>query len=120
MKVKKRVDFVRENIQDSNAEGVKFYPIITARDGAPNFAMRLFEIEPGGHTPLHTHKWEHEVYVIDGNGFVVGENKKIRIEKDDCVFIEPSELHQFIAGEEGIRIICIVPNSGQPCPICNG
>jgi len=29
--------------------------LITKEMGAQNFAMRLFEIEPGGHGPLHMH-----------------------------------------------------------------
>jgi quercetin dioxygenase-like cupin family protein len=29
--------------------------LITERDGAPNFAMRIFDIEPSTSTPFHTH-----------------------------------------------------------------
>ena len=115
MKIKKRTELVKEDIKDINAKGVKFYPVITARDGAPNFSLRLFEIESDGNTPFHAHGWEHEVYIIEGSGFIIGENKKLRIEKDDFVFVEPSELHQFLAGEKGLKMICIVPNTGQSC-----
>lgn len=120
MKIKKRNELVREDIADSDAQGVRFYPVITARDGAPNFALRLFELEPEGHTPYHTHEWEHEVYIIEGNGFIIGEIKKLRVEKNDFIFIEPDEMHQFMAGEAGLKMLCIVPNKGQPCTICNG
>ena len=120
MKIKKRVELIREEVNDSNAKGVRFYPVITARDGAPNFALRLFEIESNGNTPYHSHEWEHEVYIIEGNGFIIGDNKKLRIEKDDFLFIEPTEIHQFIADEKGLKMICIVPNKGQPCVTCEG
>ncbi|GAH21484.1 unnamed protein product, partial [marine sediment metagenome] len=40
--------------------------------------------------------------------------EKIEIGKDDFIFVEPSELHQFQAGEDGMSIICVVPNEGQP------
>ena len=47
--------------------------VIAEEDGAPHFSMRVFEIGPDGHTPLHEHGWEHEVFVLDGEGVVVGE-----------------------------------------------
>ncbi|MHB1334991.1 MAG: cupin domain-containing protein [Candidatus Humimicrobiaceae bacterium] len=114
MIVKKRKDLVRKELNDSNAKDVNFYPVITTLDGAPNFALRLFEIEPGGYTPYHSHAWEHEVYIIEGEGFIIGENKKSKIEKNDFLFIEPTEIHQFMAGEKELKMICIVPNEGQP------
>jgi quercetin dioxygenase-like cupin family protein len=120
MKIKKRIELVREDVRDSEARDVRFYPVITARDGAPNFSLRLFEIEPGGNTPYHGHEWEHEVYIIEGIGFINGENKKLRIEKNDFIYIEPEEIHQFIAGDCGLKMICIVPNKGHPCIECNG
>jgi quercetin dioxygenase-like cupin family protein len=40
------------------AEGVKMRWLISQKE-APNFAMRLFELDKGGHTPLHTHPTEH-------------------------------------------------------------
>jgi quercetin dioxygenase-like cupin family protein len=120
MKIKKRIELVREEVSDSDAKGVRFYPAITARDGAPTFALRLFEIGAEGNTPYHSHEWEHEVYIIEGNGFIMGENKKLRIEKNDFIYVEPQEVHQFIAGESGLKMICIVPNKGQPCSTCDG
>lgn len=56
MKIKKRFALVREEINDINAADVKFYPVITVRDGAPNFALRLFEVDPNGNTPYHSHE----------------------------------------------------------------
>ncbi len=120
MKIKKRAELVKEEVADSNAKGVNFYPVITARDGAPNFALRLFEIEPFENTPYNCHEWEHEVYIIDGKGFIFGENKKLRIEKNDFIFVEPNEIHQFVADEEGLKMICIVPHKGHPCITCEG
>ena len=44
--------------------------LITKEMGAPNFVMRLFEMEPNGYSPLHAHAWEHEVFVLEGEGIV--------------------------------------------------
>ena len=52
------------------AKGVKIRWLIGEQDGAPNFAMRHFEVAPGGHTPHHSHDWEHEVFVLSGRGKV--------------------------------------------------
>lgn len=114
MIIKKKKDFNPIKKEDHESSGIKFYPMLTAKDGTPTFAMRLFEINPDGHTPKHSHDWEHEVYIISGGGFVLKDDMKIKIEKDDFIFVEPSELHQFQAGKNGLSIICVVPNRGQP------
>lgn len=113
MIIKKKKDCSPQIKENKDMKGVRFYPMLTAADGTPNFAMRLFEIEPGGYTPRHSHEWEHEVYIIKGDGHVFRGDDKTKIEKDDFVFVEPSELHQFRAGENGLSIICVVPNKGQ-------
>lgn len=117
MIIKKKRDFNPEEMNNDELKGVKYYPFISAGDGAPTFAMRLFELSSGGHTPHHDHSWEHEVYITSGNGFVLRNNEKIFIEKDNCIFINGSEKHQFIAGENGLSFICVVPNEGQACVV---
>ena len=114
MIIKKKKSFDPQIKEDEEMKGVKFYPMLTAGDGTPNFAMRLFEIDPGGYTPRHRHEWEHEVYIVGGEGYVVAGEEKTWVEKDDFIFVEPSELHQFLAGEDGLSMICVVPNEGQP------
>lgn len=94
--------------------GIKFYPMLTQKDGAPNFAMRLFEIEPSGHTPKHTHTWEHEVVITSGSGYALKENEMIPIEKNDFIFVPQGLLHQFVAGDRGMSMVCVIPNEGQP------
>lgn len=101
-------------MNDGEVSGIKFYPMITEKDGAPNFAMRLFEIEALGHTPKHTHPWEHEVVVLSGSGHVLKVEEKIAIKKGDFILVPPEMLHQFIAGENGMDMVCVVPNEGQP------
>lgn len=114
MILKKRSELNRKDVGDPEARNVDFYPAITAGDGAPNFAMRLFEIGAEGNTPFHAHEWEHEVYIIDGSGFILEENKKTPIGKSDFLFVESGEKHSFSAGSDGLKMICVVPNKGQP------
>jgi quercetin dioxygenase-like cupin family protein len=114
MKIKKKSEATPESMDSGEVSGIKFYPMITAKDGAPNFAMRLFEIGPDGHSPKHTHDWEHEVFIVSGNGHVFKDGQEIPIEKDTFLLVSKGELHQFIAGDEGMSMICVVPNEGQP------
>jgi quercetin dioxygenase-like cupin family protein len=58
---------------DCCSSKVRIRKLITKHIGANNFVMRLFEIEPEGNTPLHTHPWEHEVFILEGEGAVLTE-----------------------------------------------
>ena len=40
-------------------------------DGSPSISIRVFTVEPGGHTPHHNHDSEHLNYVITGQGEVM-------------------------------------------------
>ena len=51
---------------EEGASKLRVRLLITKEMGAKNFAMRLFEMEPGGYSPFHTHAWEHEVFILEG------------------------------------------------------
>ncbi len=90
--------------------GVVKREVINADDGAPNFCMRVFDIEPGAFTPSHEHPWEHEVFVLSGRGVVVSGQGETQIAKDSVVFVPPDEHHCFTNnGNEVLRMICVIP-----------
>lgn len=90
--------------------GVIKREVITAADGAPHFALRIFEVAPGESTPSHTHQWEHEVFVLSGRGMALGDQGTLPIGLDNAVFIAPGEHHCFInTGSEPLRFICCIP-----------
>jgi quercetin dioxygenase-like cupin family protein len=90
--------------------GVVKHEVITARDGAPNFCMRVFVVEPGSATSSHSHDWEHEVFVLSGKGVVTGEQGETAIEKGSVVFVAPNEHHCFVnTGKEPLRFVCVIP-----------
>ncbi len=90
--------------------GVFKREVITAKDGAPNFCMRVFEVEPGSSTLFHSHGWEHEVFILAGQGVVVGEKGETPIGIGSVVFIAPNEQHCFVnTGGEVLRFICLIP-----------
>jgi len=84
--------------------------LITKEDGAENFAMRIFTLQPGGHTPYHKHDWEHEVFIVEGEGMVVSENGESPFKPGDFVFVPSMEMHQFKnTGQSPSRILCLIP-----------
>jgi quercetin dioxygenase-like cupin family protein len=86
--------------------------LLGERDGTPNFAMRQFEVAPGGHTPRHSHPYEHEVFVLEGEGVVFEGDQPHRLTAGDVVFVKPDEVHQFRnTGAGPLKFLCLVPNS---------
>ncbi|MGD1118277.1 MAG: cupin domain-containing protein [Dehalococcoidales bacterium] len=92
------------------APGVTMRVVAGPAEKAPTFVMRVFEIERGSATPLHTHPWEHEVFVLEGKGALRGSGKETPLAPGDAVTVLPNEQHSFAnAGKEMLRIICVVP-----------
>jgi len=94
-----------------DAEGVDLRWVISKSDGAPNFAMRVLEVHPGRATPHHQHEWEHEVFVIEGQGLVRGSQGDRPIHYGSVVFVPGNEMHQFVnQGSEVLRFLCLIPH----------
>lgn len=93
------------------AKGVTGRVVIGKADGAANFCMRVFELAPGGHTPLHTHDWEHEIFIHSGKGVAFREGKWIDLVPGNVVFIPGKEEHQMKnVGEEPFIFACLIPS----------
>lgn len=106
------LDRVEKTIpQMEGAERVYKQIPLGGKDGAPVFSFRVFTIMPGGHTPFHTHPYEHMNYVIEGKGVLVTEGKEYPINEGDFVLVLPGEKHQYKNSLEDreLRIICAVP-----------
>ncbi len=98
----------------AEAEGVTVRWLISAKEGAPNFHMRLFELSPGAATPWHQHPWEHEVFVLEGEGVVRSERGEHPLTANTVVFVPPNEWHQFrnTHPERPLKFLCLIPASG--------
>ena len=93
-----------EQVQEK--EKVMKRVVIGEEDGAPNYIMRVFDIEPGGSTNYHTHDSEHEVFVLSGQGAAVREDGETPIARDSIAFVPPNEVHCFKnTGDETLRVI---------------
>jgi quercetin dioxygenase-like cupin family protein len=94
----------------AGASGVLRQLPVGRADGAPNFSARVFTLEPGGHTPHHTHESEHVNYIISGSGVAMEGETPRDIKAGDFVFVKPDELHQYRnTGDEPLVFICAVP-----------
>jgi len=81
----KHVHYTEVELEEPSEKGLKDIRVrwlISKKDGAENFAMRLFEIQPGGYSPLHQHNWEHEVFILEGNGVTQDKDNKNRSNKE--------------------------------------
>jgi quercetin dioxygenase-like cupin family protein len=105
-----KISKYRDTKPTEEVPGVFKREVITAQDGAPNFCMRVFEVEPGSSTPSHSHGWEHEVFVLSGKGLVVGKQGETPIGAESVVFVAPNEQHCFVnTGSQILRFICLIP-----------
>lgn len=78
---------------------------------APNFAMRNFIIEAGGHMPLHTNSVEHEQYVLSGRAKVRIGDELIEAKAGDILLIPGGVAHSYeTIGDEAYSFLCLVPN----------
>jgi quercetin dioxygenase-like cupin family protein len=87
---------------------------IGAADGTPNLSVRVFTIDPDGHTPYHRHDFEHLNYVIRGSGVIVTETGEERaIDEGDFALVLPGEKHRYrnTSAREPLVMICAVPKA---------
>ncbi len=100
-----------ENVTMDGAKDTEFKVVVGKEQGATNFIMRIFKIQPGGHSPLHSHEWEHENYILKGKGEIRNsKGESISIKEGDVAFIPPFEEHQYYnSGNEVLEFICLIP-----------
>lgn len=84
-----------EALAREGASGVKVRYLIEKSAGAKHFYLRYYVVEHGGHTPLDRHRYEHEVFILEGRGTMVSEEGEIEVKPGDAIYLGPNELHQF-------------------------
>src|SRR5215470_18040345 len=117
MKVNHHEKVAQAPVTMEGSHGCQVRWLVDEQQGAPNFAMRQFEVAPGGYTPKHSHPYEHEVFVLEGEGVVLEGDVEHPLRSGDVVLVVPNEIHQFRnTGAAPLKFLCLVPNSsvGQP------
>jgi len=112
MKVSSYEAVEQQPVDMPGAVGCRVRWLIGQNEQAPNFAMRQFEVEVGGHTPQHSHPYEHEVFVLEGQGVVLEQEVEHPLQPGDVVYVRPDEVHQFRnTGNSPLKFLCLVPNA---------
>ncbi len=104
-----------EDLTKNGASKVKVQYLIDERHGSNRFALRLYTVENGGHTPLDQHEYEHQVYILEGEGLLRLQQGQIpllrSLRKGDSIFIPSNALHQFInEREQALVFLCVKGN----------
>ena len=101
------------NTDSVEMDGVKddsMRVLLGREHGMPHFSMRHFVVEPDGHTPHHSHDYEHQVIVLAGRGEAEQAGETQSIEPGDVLFVEAGAEHQFRnTGEAPMQFVCLVP-----------
>jgi quercetin dioxygenase-like cupin family protein len=123
MLIRRPEDLPGQPMNMDGVKGVTMRIMVGRSDSAPTFAMRHFTVEPGGNTPHHSHNYEHEVYITEGEGQVEQNGTFHRIRAGDVLFVPPNAIHQFkntaASGGKPLKFLCMVPvtfDCGKPTP----
>ena len=108
MQAREYTEVAADRVQD----GITMRWVIGKPEGAPNFAMRVIEFAPGAFFPQHQHPYEHEIFVLEGEGVAVGPEGEVPMRSGATLYISPDELHGYRnLGDVEMRFICVVPHS---------
>jgi quercetin dioxygenase-like cupin family protein len=111
-KVGRALDVEAEPASTSNGipvPGTTIRRLVRGEDGAPTYAMRFFESSPGSKVEVHSHPWEHEIYVLRGSMRATVGPSAYELEEGDFIFIPPGVEHDFSIGDRGSSFICTIP-----------
>lgn len=92
--------------------------LVGKAEGAENFAIRYYELEPGTHSRQEQHAHDHGILLLRGAGRVQIADEQFPVATGDVVYIPPNVLHQVLnTGPEPLGFICVIPakrsKSGQ-------
>ena len=105
-----------KTIDLDGVKDAKIRVLIADEQGAPNFHMREMIVAPGGYTPRHIHEWEHECYIISGEGMMETPEGPKPVKAGDFVFVAPNDDHQFQnTGDEELKFLCLIPKPATCC-----
>ena len=120
MLIRQLDDMAGSPVNMDGASDVSMRLLVGKNDGAPTFAMRHFTVAPGGHTPRHSHPYEHEILILGGTGTAEYEGTIHEVRQGEALFVAPHATHQFVnTGDADFTFICLVPvadDCGQSVP----
>jgi len=115
MLIRTMQDVEAQDMTPAGAQKTTIRVVFGPEQNAPTFALRQVDVQGGGSTPHHTHPYEHEVVVLEGNMKVVGPDGEKSAKAGDAVLIPPDEIHQFknASETEPAKLLCLIPVEHQ-------
>jgi len=98
------LDQEAEKVDIDGARGAVIRHVISEKDGAPHFNLRVLSVEPGGQTPDHTHSWEHEFFILSGSGIGVVNHTERPIGPGDAIYV-PGGVQHCMRATEALEVI---------------
>jgi len=94
----------------AKAHRVQKTVLLGKEDGCPNFVVRHFRMEAGGHGFPHRHDYEHGIFVLGGRAKLVIDGEEAQIGSGDAFAIPPNALHTMEnAGDQPFVFLCTIP-----------
>ncbi len=96
--------------------GVTIRWVLTQADGVPNYVMRVIELAPGTLFKPHHHPYEHEIYVLEGEGVLLDDGGEVgTLRPGLAVFVPPDVKHGYKnTGTGTLKFICVIPAKDSP------
>ena len=112
MKIHKDEHINFQTVEMEGADKVKMKILVGLADESHNIIMRYFSIASNGHTPRHSHDYEHLVKIEKNKGiFVDKDGNEHHVEEGMSLFVDPNTEHQFKNPfNEPFEFLCIIPN----------
>lgn len=112
MIIRKLDEVSKTAVEMDGTKGIAKQMVLGSADGVPNFSFRVFTLEPGGHSPHHSHEVEHLNIILAGEGCLMDESGQANaLTKGDFAFVAPHDVHQFrnTSEMEDFVFVCAVP-----------
>ena len=107
-------DVAGQSLGGQDIEKVVKRLLVGPNDGWQGWALRLFELEAGGHTPRHDHPWPHINYITEGCGTLHLDGVDHEVDEGSFAYVPAGATHQFRnTGADTFAFICIVPEEGE-------
>ena len=90
--------------------GVRDWKLIYPETGVDTktLIMGIVEVDPGRHTPLHSHNCEEVYYVLQGHGFLESNGERYRIQKGDAIYNPENSKHSVFNEDDKEKLRLLV------------
>ena len=103
-------EITEEKVPENMASCTTIRWLLSEKDGVPTFYMRMFTMGPNCHIKGHYHPWEHEIYVLQGEGTIRIGDKKYLVGPGSFIYVPPNVEHEYWSGSTGLRFLCMIPS----------